>query len=170
MGTRRRPHTSRVATPRADRFNFEFHVTLRNVKAYFFNDAVLKRLSRAERKWMVKMGAYIRADANQSMRRAPNNRHAPAGHAPYAHERPYLKKFNYFYYSPRSHSVVVGPVKLPRQGRPVPGILEHGGTTRGRWRNQRNPVTYRPRPFMKPALELNATPAKVALLKDSVRR
>lgn len=77
-----------------------------------------------------------------------------------------LKRWILFLYDESVDDVVVGPIKLGSRARPVPGILEHGGTVRAirqklvRGRiSKRNPLrveriraTIAPRPFMLPAL------------------
>lgn len=126
-------------------------IGVRAYKAAFFDSAaVLKRLDTAKRKGLSKMGAFVRQRARSSIR----SRRAVStpGSPPSSHEGS-LKRLLFFAYDTATDSVVIGPVPF-RRGT-APGLLEHGGTdTRPATpRRVAQVLHYRPRPFMRPALD-----------------
>ena len=159
----------------------DFGVSINSVKANFFNPTpLINALDRAEAKFMARFGAYVRSDANRSMRRSKTGRPSRPGSPPNVHVG-LLRKFNFFSYDKRAHNVVIGPVRLQNTRYPVPGLMEYGGTAQIRVR--RNTFTtrrtrsvgtfvpkianYPERPFMRPALQKNLK--RVNELRDSVK-
>lgn len=150
----------------------EMKISVELAKASFFNKtAVLSALDKAERQFMSKMGAYVRSDANQSMKRkGKRGRPSPPGTPPRS-DVGYLKKFNFFYYDPRLHEVVIGPIRLPRTKYAVPGLHEYGGSVlprRSSKNKQGKMANYPPRPYMRPALLKNLK--RVDELRGSIHR
>ena len=75
------------------------------------------------------------------------------GEPPRTHGQSRFRNTIQFGFDTRRESVVIGPVLTRSRGsRPVPSLLEHGGTATRRGRTRR----YRARPFMGPALEAEA--------------
>jgi len=126
-------------------------IGVRAYKAAFFDSlAVLKRLDKGKKKCLSKMGAFVRQRARSSIRsrRAVS---AP-GSPPSSHEGS-MRRLLFFAYDESTGSVVVGPVPF-RRGT-APGLLEYGGTST-RPATPRAPAKvlhYRPRQFMRPALD-----------------
>lgn len=135
-------------------------------KELFFNPTpLISALDEAEAKFMSRFGAYVRKDANRSMRKSRTGRPSAPGRPPNAHKGG-LKTFNYFYYDQKAHDVVIGPIRLPRTRYAVPGLHEFGGTVRPK--GSYKLANYRARPFMRPALDKNL--ARVDELRDSIRK
>lgn len=128
---------------------------------FFDTAAVLRATTAAERKVLSRMGAFVRQRARSSLRK--RKAVSPPGSPPSSHEGS-LRKYLFFSYEPRTRSVVVGPAKLNKPGS-VPHLLEHGGTAVRRGAV----LTYRPRPFMAPALAAER-PKFAALWKGAVTR
>lgn len=137
---------------------------------FFDRAAVISAVDKAEARFMSKFGAYVRSDANQSMKRTRTTRPSNPGTPPRAH-RGDLKRFNFFQYDARQHDVVIGPILLPGSRYAVPGLHEHGGSVVPR-RSTKNRAgklaTYPARPFMRPALMKNLK--RVDELRGSVRK
>lgn len=146
-------------------------------KTMFYREYVFKRVREAEYKFLSRVGAWIKQDANRSMRHArKGQKPAPIDHPPRSRVG-HLKRFNFFLVDYHNVSVMVGPILLPRSRIPVPGVHEHGMTVSRRARKHpksKNFVqrTYRypKRPFMKPALDKNTSPRVLATIKDSLRK
>ncbi len=144
-----------------------FEVELKQFKQSFFDrDAVTKAMNRIERKALSKLGAFIRQRAKTSIRNAPmanaetgevtrgrkkkGVKLKPAiskpGQPPYSHEGS-LKRLILFSYDASRRSLIVGPAKFKAGN--APKLVELGGPAR----LGKKTVTYRPRPFMRPAGE-----------------
>ncbi len=141
------------------------NVTVEASKASFFNSQIVEsKLDLAEKRWMSRFGAYVRSDANRSMRTNRSGRRSKPGQPPRA-DVGYLKKFNFFVYDPRQHSVVIGPARLRgMSGEPVPGLHEHGGVQR---LMDGKVARYPARPYMRPAFNKNLK--RLDELKNSIR-
>jgi len=125
------------------------------VKTMFFDaPRVIRAMDRATRRALSKAGAFIRTRAKTSIRKRKSI--SKPGNPPHSHVG-LLRSLLFFGYDPGAQSVVIGPQKARRGN--VPSLLEYGGTavrvrrhsSGKRGRKQR--VTYRPRPFMGPAME-----------------
>lgn len=164
-----------------------FNLTIRSVDFFFDREAVQKAINKAKRNRLAGAGALVRKVARNSIRTQPKARQvAPGakrrkrkvsamrisrpGSPPKQHTRgKHNLKRILFAWDPARESVVVGPVLFKTvNGVKVTEVLEHGGrsTTRRRGKTIRTHV--RPRPFMKPALDVSA-PKFPDLFKNSVR-
>ena len=164
-----------------------FGLNLKMAKGNFFDrQHVIDRVEAAERRLLSKAGSYVRTRARTSIKR--RKAISTPGNPPHAHIKGTdgIKKILFFYEKLR-HTVIVGPVKFTSQGDlTVPGLLEYGGRKREEFVYRRNRdrrsgrftgtvktrvkvnKNYLARPFMRPALALEA-PKFPSLWKDAVR-
>ncbi|MBX3397488.1 MAG: hypothetical protein KF873_01995 [Gemmataceae bacterium] len=150
--------------------------SLSRLKANFFDrQAVQSAMDRAARQVLSRLGAYVRQRAKTSMRKGKGV--SRPGQPPFVHEGS-LRKLLFFAYDAASKSVIVGPLLFKRSaGTPATELLEHGGSIAGNGkvvfltqeagRDERGKfvsrglrrvvldgtIRYRPRPFMRPALQ-----------------
>jgi phage gpG-like protein len=129
-------------------------LTIQVKRAFFDRQAVLKRVDRARRRSLARVGGFTRSTAKRSIRKRKAS--SSPGQPPSSHSGE-LRGGIFFAYEDRSDSVVIGPVGFARSN--VPGILEFGGKTTirqtrlkraGRPKVQR--ISIKARPFMGPAL------------------
>ena len=104
-----------------------FTVSFKAKRFFFDRQIVADALTRAERKNLSKIGAFIRKGARSSLRR--RKKVSAPGQPPSVHTTDSVATLKniQFHYDPQRHSVVVGPIGLNQRGGAVPGILEHGG-------------------------------------------
>lgn len=145
-------------------------VTRIEVKKLFFDRAaVLNAEKKGKVKALSKIGAFVSRSQKQSIRSRKGI--SEPGQPPSSHTK-LLKNNIFFYYDPKTETVVSGPVKLNKPGR-APELLEKGGTAtlktdrlipvrtgRGKKAKTRfvvlkagTRVTYKARPSAGPALE-----------------
>ena len=148
----------------------ELGVSMRMKDLFFDRPAVKDRMTKANRKALTKVGAFIRRRARSSLRRRKKS--SQPGQPPSVHtaDRVATLKNILFAYEPNSQTLVVGPVKLnqktllgPQLGNvTVPQLHEFGATVKVRAGRRRirhgqpvrvRRVKYAQRPFMGPALE-----------------
>lgn len=119
-------------------------------RMFFTSDGVRNLLDRKTARALSRFGAATRSYAQRSMRSKKGK--APAGTAPYAHNRKLLRKLLFFAFD-GSRSVVVGPIlkdSTKRLG--IPRTHEKGGTITGRGRKGEVVVSkYPARPYIAPA-------------------
>lgn len=109
--------------------------------------AVQDALTRANKRVLGKAGAFVRTSARRSIRK--RKAVSQPGSPPSSHNG-LLRDGIVFGYDAARETVVVGPRKLrTRGGDGTPTALEFGGTLQRKGELR----TYRPRPFMRPALE-----------------
>jgi hypothetical protein len=147
-------------------------IDMRIKRLFFDRPKVRRAIDKAKRRVLARAGAFIRQTAKQSMRRRKGP--APQGRPPHVHEGS-LRRLILFGYDRGTDSVVVGPLGFKRSK--APNLLEFGGrvTTkrprlvrverrgrdkRGRFTRSKfrrveagTRLSYRPHPFMGPALE-----------------
>lgn len=137
-------------------------------RLFFDKKSVTSQVDRTTRRVLSRFGAFVRRTARSSIRK--RKRISEPGQPPSSHIG-LLKKFIFFGYEPRKHSVVIGPVRLSEKGRGeppgAPALLEHGGTTTLTRRGKRKRARFRPRPFMRPAFE-KEHPKLPAMWRDSI--
>ena len=150
------------------------------MKDFFFDRQEGKdRMTKANRKALTKVGAFVRRRARSSLRR--RKKRSEPGEPPSVHtsDRVATLKNILFAYEPQAETLVVGPVRLNRQAvlgpqlgsATVPQVHEFGATLKiheakvgNHWRSGRRRVRrgqpvrvrrvkYSERPFMGPALE-----------------
>lgn len=140
--------------------------TIEAAKSNFFDrPKVMKAADGARRRALSKTGAFVRRRAQTSM---PNRKTVSMpGSSPSTHVG-FVRKFLFFGYDAITGSVAVGPVKLNRGDGRAPALLEHGGTVSRYLRGIAKVFRYRPRPFMRPALEKEISLMPQAW-KDSIR-
>lgn len=123
-------------------------------KLFFDRPRVMRAVDRGKRSALSRIGGWIRKTARRSMRR--RKRASRPGEPPSAHTG-LLRDGTFYSFDPSSESVVIGPVRMKRQGTDVPQVLEHGGiSTVTRLRGgkvHRRRVKIEARPYMGPALE-----------------
>ena len=133
---------------------------------FFTSPAVRGAVDRATRRVLSRFGAYVRRSARSSIRK--RKKVSEPGKPPSSHTG-LLRKFIFFGYDRADQTVVIGPVPL-RSKPEAPELLEHGGRVHrkvGKRRRRVRAMTYRPRPYMGPAFEINK-PKLPAMWKDSV--
>ena len=145
---------------------------LARVTSLFFDQhAVMSRVDAATRRALSRFGAYVRADAKKSIRKAANSKPSAPGRPPKSRKGT-LKQHIYFSYDPIKQSVVIGPALLPRTRQDNLIMLEYGGTRRMPLPSYggaiRRLARYPARPFTRPAFEKNK-PRAASLYKDQVR-
>ena len=139
-------------------------ITAAAKKLFFDSAAVRKMLDEQSRRALSRAGAFIRQRAKTSIR---SRRTVSAPGSPPSSHTGDLKRLIWFVYDPGSQSVVIGPVRF-KQGE-APNLLEFGGTAKRQHRGGKSAIaTYRPRPFMGPALE-KEIPKLSALWAGSVK-
>lgn len=116
----------------------------------FFDRAAVQKLMDAKTaKALSRAGAFIRRRARSSIR--TRKRISEPGNPPSSHVGD-LKRLIWFAYEPSTQSVVIGPMRF-KQGE-APSLLEFGGKAVRRGIGGKKVLaTYRPRPFMGPAME-----------------
>jgi hypothetical protein len=123
---------------------------------FFDRDHVARLAGAATVKQLSRFGAYVRTRARSSIRY--RKRISQPGKPPSSHTHDAFASIRniLFAYDESDRGVVIGPVPLNGRRRPVPKLLEHGGSARGAART----LHYRPRPFMRPAfgIELERAP------------
>lgn len=152
------------------------------LKNFFFDRRiVIDAIGKAEAKNLSRIGAFLRTRARSLLRRRKST--SAPGSPPSVHTQDKVATLKniQFAYEAGQHAVIVGPIKFgtrANQGMsaPVPSLLEFGGTQtiheerfqgKTEWyrRDTRYPdrpnkeyrtrtARYSPRPFMRPALEL----------------
>jgi hypothetical protein len=143
---------------------------LSQAKSFFFDrKAVTSRVDKSTARVLSKMGAFVRTRAKGSIRK--RKKISDPGSPPSSHAG-HLKNFIYFAYEPQRESVVVGPTLFggAKSAGKAPGLLEFGGTDviTGRKRGGQVAI-YRPRPFMKPAMDAEL-PKFPELWKNTVKK
>ena len=133
---------------------------LRDAQRGFFDRAtVVAATSAAERRVLSRFGAFVRQRARSSIRSriAPS----PPGSPPSSHVG-LLRRQIFFAYDAGRRSVVVGPVRLNQGRGEAPALLEFGGPAVRMQHGHARRVTYRARPYMRPAfeVELRALPPR----------
>jgi hypothetical protein len=159
--------------------DFGFTLSLRMRDFFFDRQAIVDRLSQANRRALSKVGAFLRRRARSSLRRRKSP--SPPGNPPSVHSDDNVATLKniLFAYEPEHESLVVGPVALnqrfyigPQLGSAtVPQLQEFGSRVRVRevqigqkWfsgirrvrpgqKTRVRAAKYPPRPFMGPALE-----------------
>lgn len=152
-------------------------MTIDQAKTKFFDRYVFDKTRECEFRFLSRVGAWIKQDANRSMRHARKGQKASPKGSPPRSRVGYLKKFNYSLVDEHNVGVMVGPILLPGSRIAVPGVHEHGFTVRRRARKHpkskkfvNRTYVYPKRPFMQPALEKNTKPAVIAKIKDTLRK
>lgn len=134
----------------------------------FLQGPVMDSMDQAYVAWLKRMGAYIRRDANRSMRTDRSKKQRPSlpGRPPKSRVG-YLKEFNFFIFDQSEQAMYVGPILLGSKviGDTVPGVHEHGGVLKNPRSRRRQ---YPARPFMGPAADKNLKP-RVDELRNSMK-
>jgi len=155
-------------------------------KFFFDSEPVKRQLDKETRKVLTRSGGKIRIIAQRSMRPARRKRESelttqekadyarkvriarqkgrPKPKRPYASAAPgepprtrnkLLRKNIFFGWDTASESIVIGAIQLPRLDHAK--LIEHGGnTTAKNVQGQSVSMTYKPHPFMQPALRIAA--------------
>lgn len=153
-------------------------ITLRQAKVFF--NQVEDALVRGQVRALKRFGAFVRSDAKKSMRTRRGRLklgkdgvrrrvHTPsdAGQPPFAIEG-HMKRFLFFFVEKDGTDVTIGPIKLARKNKtrtPVPGLHEHGGSQRVKFKGRFVNARYPQRPFMRPAFDKNL-PKLDQIMKD----
>lgn len=120
---------------------------INSAKGLFFDrKPVVDAVDRATRQVLSRFGAFVRQRARTSMKRRKGA--SPAGSPPYAHLG-LIKQFLFFVFEAARRSVIIGPAQLNKATGDALEKLEYGGTATRRGQQ----VTYRARPFMRPAFQ-----------------
>jgi len=128
-------------------------IDMRITRLFFDRKAVTNRAGRATKRVLSRFGAYVRQTARRSIRK--RKAVSPPGQPPSSHKG-LLKRFIFFGYEPARQSVVIGPARLAGRNRgEAPPLLEYGGRTTLKRDGRRKRATYKARPFMTPAFEVN---------------
>lgn len=137
-------------------------------KAMFFDrQKVIDATDRASRRVLSRFGAFVRQRARTSIRKRKGT--SAPGNPPHSHVG-LLRRFIFFGYDRRKHSVVIGPTALAASGGEAPALLEYGGTARIRdpRSGRRRTARYRGRPYMGPALEAEQ-PKLPSMWRNSIK-
>jgi len=104
-------------------------IKLQPGRIFFDSREVTRHIDKATRRVLSRFGAYVRANAKQSIRK--RKKASRPGKPPSSHTG-LLKRFIFFAYDRDARSVVIGPERLPgsRYGE-APSVLEYGGMLRG---------------------------------------
>lgn len=149
-------------------FDLGFRV---DVKRLFFDRAEVEAaVSRAEKSQLSKAGAFVRRTAKTSIKSAgKKGKVSRPGEPPRSHVG-LLKEGIFFAFEPSERTVVIGPVLINRPTG-APETLEFGGDVivRSRRTGKKTAAHVAARPFMGPALEVNA-PKFPSLFTNSVHR
>lgn len=142
-----------------------FGVKLNGVKGSFFDaQKVIDATDKAERQVLSKFGAFVRRTARTSIRK--RRKTSKPGSPPSSHTG-LLKRNIFFAYEKSRNSVVIGPISLNKSG-DAPELLEYGGRATRRINGKSRRVTYKPRPYMGPAMAANL-PALPGMWADSIK-
>ena len=134
-------------------------IKMRLAKGMFFDSPKVKRaMDKATHQALSKAGAFVRTAAKSSIR--SRKKISAPGNPPSSHEGT-LKRLIFFSYDSVARSVVIGPT-VHGKGE-APNLLEFGGSVvrtvsppaffKSKGKPRRVKMTYRPRPFMGPAME-----------------
>jgi hypothetical protein len=141
----------------------------RITRAFFDVKKVAAAAEKTEKRVLSRFGAFVRRGAKSLIRK--RKRPAEPGKPPSSHTG-VLKRFIYFAYERRRHSVVIGPIALSGKIGDAPRALEHSGRSkvvkRRRGRRVVQAVDVEAHPFMSPAFE-KEKPKLPAMWRDSVR-
>lgn len=149
-----------------------FDLTVNQFKSMFFDKALIEgKIDRATYFVMIRIGAYIRRTAMQSLRR-PSRRKKPQPGLPPRNMTGKLKYRIMFGWEPTKRKTLVGPEYLPRMPRnpTIPQLLEYGGTIQrtSKRSKRRYMAKYPAYPYMRPALAKNL-PLLPRLWRDTIR-
>ncbi len=126
------------------------------VKGLLFDSPKVVRAVDSATRWALsRAGAFIRTRAKTSIRK--RKKISAPGKPPSSHEGT-LRRLIFFGYEPAGRTVVIGPVAHGKGE--APSLLELGGTVNrtvirrrhGKYRAKKQRMTYKPRPFMGPAM------------------
>jgi hypothetical protein len=125
--------------------NLKFHLQ------FFDSSEVKRRVDKTTRKVLSRFGAFVRRTSRQSIRK--RKRPSQPGEPPSSHTG-LLKRFIFFGYEPNDRNVVIGPIRLSKNGRgDAPSLLEYGGVGAAKRRGKSKRMKIRSRPFMRPAFD-----------------
>lgn len=127
---------------------------IREMKMHFFDRDVMDASDKQSKEVASKFGAFVRSDAQRSMRTAKSGKPAPPGKPPRV-RKGFLKKFLFFAWDPNTRSVVIGPARFGGMTGEIPEALEDGGNVAVRKDTQVVTVHLHRHPFMGPAAEKN---------------
>lgn len=116
-----------------------------NFDLFLDRKEVAQRVGRGKVKALRKIGRFLRTSARRSIRRSKKS--SKPGQPPRTRRGEDRLKRIFYVYDPGSESVVVGPIKFGKSN--VLELLEFGGR---QFRKKKKSATYKPRPFMGPAL------------------
>ena len=160
------------------------------LKASFNMTKLKSAVMTAAERAIIRQAAAVMRIARNSMKQAGSLReHAAAGTPPLSHYGNYhgtkrggeLKKLLFYAWDQDTGSAVIGPVAFGgvSKSKPVPLLLEEGGTTSVFRKSKKRPNGYRynrvvkPHPYMKPALEKSKERLQKywsdALIKDGAK-
>lgn len=111
-------------------------------------EAVLKRMAKAERRALQRIGFETRASAMKSIQ--PGVGPSSPGSPPHD-QTGTLRRFIRYQYDKQSNSVVIGPKYLRKKSKNAPGGLERGEVSIN---FRKHPIRVAARPFMTPAFEI----------------
>jgi len=113
------------------------NLTLKDVKLTFKPKAITDPAEKATRKLLTGFGGYCRAVMRHSIKQARGpHHHAPPGMPPYYHDGGPINYRDtiFFVVDARAKNTTIGGVQLSgtrAEGKPVPGMLEHGSAAVG---------------------------------------
>lgn len=144
-------------------------------KMYFTRAAVINMVDAKTRAALNDIGRSLRKRELTAIKEKPVGDYSKPGNPPHAHMRAKIRAINKlrkksgrarlstrrlrgmrwieYEYSPRTNSVVVGPIGFGSPGTPVPHKLEFGGTVQALKGKRRVPARIDPRPYAEPALQ-----------------
>lgn len=133
------------------------HVTLDKVKLLFDKKPLMSAADRFTLRLLGKFGAYTRTAQRNSMKKARGKEVSEPGKPPLRHStNPDIKNTVFYVVDVKHKEVVIGMVLLRDHSSgkpPMPGILEHGGTTYITSHGKTKPTTIENRPSSRPAFK-----------------
>lgn len=133
---------------------------------HFFDRANVQRaIARGKLRGLKRFGALTRTIARRSIKRRAKGRRAPPGKPP-TNQTGLLRIGIQFFAELSTESVIIGPVRLPKDG-DAPHTLEYGGRTTIPYLGNKT-VQLLPRPYMRPAFTI-AQERLPEIWEDSIR-
>lgn len=141
-------------------------ITLKDVKFHFNKDAILTPAQKFQKRLLNKFGATVRATQRNSMKRGKPGQASHPGNPPLRHSsRPDIKETVFYFVDVNKKDVVIGMVLLAQGSatNPMPGVLEHSGTSIMRSRKGRTERR-------KKAVHIEARPSAVPAFKKTIEK
>lgn len=150
-------------------------ITLKDVKFHFNAKAILTPAEKFQRTLLNRFGATVRKTQRNSLKRGKPGVSSMPGRPPLRHSRsPDIKNTVFYFVDVKRKDVVIGMVLLSDKsstGKPMPGVLEHSGTTQIQERNRKiKTVNVLARPSATPAFDKTIEKQLPGLIAGGIMR